>query len=486
MSKPQHPQADPAPRDSLVKSTFISQFAEFNPPSEEAFARAWQEATFVFDTNTLLNLYRYPKQASDDFLGILELLGERVWIPHQVGHEFHRHRRTVMNEQAVAFEGTRRALDQIRPWIEDALTKVTTRHYLIDPDPFLEKISTAIREFTAILKTSEENHRAFHAQDKILQTLARVFDGRVGDHDKDLLKNIEKEGQVRFDHRVPPGYMDADKAKKPESKKNPPTTVIRGERFQRQFADLLLWEQIIAHAEKTGSKSLIFVTDDVKEDWMWQVSNKTVGPRPELIEEIRRRAQVEFFHIYPSGQFTKHARQHIKAPVAMDTPETISDIASTTRDVSERMSQASRVRDFTSATQERMIRASEMESKAPALPDPMSICDWITRPAGGAAEGFVLVFVMRGGLLQAVREVTSRTLQRLRSYSTPSEYTLARITFIIVGEKPSRSEAYSELSNGDIPLEAAGIPLRYVIGNIPRGTYLHIRSLDRRAHRRGY
>ena len=32
------------------------------------FNKLWQECTFVFDTNILLNLYRYPKETSEDLI----------------------------------------------------------------------------------------------------------------------------------------------------------------------------------------------------------------------------------------------------------------------------------------------------------------------------------------------------------------------------------------------------------------------------------
>lgn len=43
-------------------------------PSEADFSKLWENATFVFDTNFLLDLYRVSRLTVEDFLKILEHL----------------------------------------------------------------------------------------------------------------------------------------------------------------------------------------------------------------------------------------------------------------------------------------------------------------------------------------------------------------------------------------------------------------------------
>lgn len=43
-------------------------------PSEQEFANLWESATFVFDTNFLLDLYRVSHSTAEDFLRVLESL----------------------------------------------------------------------------------------------------------------------------------------------------------------------------------------------------------------------------------------------------------------------------------------------------------------------------------------------------------------------------------------------------------------------------
>ena len=74
-------------------------FREYYRPSDEEFSRLWQEATFVFDTNVLLHLYRYTPSTRNDLLKVIEALQQRIWIPHQVGLEFSRNRVSVITKQ---------------------------------------------------------------------------------------------------------------------------------------------------------------------------------------------------------------------------------------------------------------------------------------------------------------------------------------------------------------------------------------------------
>ena len=65
-------------------------FPWFLQPSGEGFNRLWEEGTFVFDTNVLLDLYRRSSSFKEDFFDVLEDLKRRVWLPHRVAEEFMR------------------------------------------------------------------------------------------------------------------------------------------------------------------------------------------------------------------------------------------------------------------------------------------------------------------------------------------------------------------------------------------------------------
>ena len=55
-----------------MKKTFL----EYNPLSKEIIKELWDNAIFVFDTNVLLNLYRYSDETSMKFLETISKLKE--------------------------------------------------------------------------------------------------------------------------------------------------------------------------------------------------------------------------------------------------------------------------------------------------------------------------------------------------------------------------------------------------------------------------
>lgn len=53
----------------------------------------------------------------------------------------------------------------------------------------------------------------------------------------------------------------------------------------------------------------MLVLDDRKDDWWWQEGSETLGPRPELVEEMQAKAGVAFY-AYTSERFLAFARAH--------------------------------------------------------------------------------------------------------------------------------------------------------------------------------
>ncbi len=74
-------------------------FERYYSSSIGAIDSALRTGLVTLDTNVLLNLYRLHSKARDELFCILEQLGDRLWIPHQVALEFHQNQLTVIAEQ---------------------------------------------------------------------------------------------------------------------------------------------------------------------------------------------------------------------------------------------------------------------------------------------------------------------------------------------------------------------------------------------------
>ena len=77
-------------------------FSHFINTRKENIERVWNggASIFIFDANVLLNLYRLLEKARQiNFIESLELINDRIWIPHQVGLEYFKNRPKVITDQ---------------------------------------------------------------------------------------------------------------------------------------------------------------------------------------------------------------------------------------------------------------------------------------------------------------------------------------------------------------------------------------------------
>src|SRR6185437_14851219 len=104
--------------------------------------------------------------------------------------------------------------------------------------------------------------------DEIRDQITALFEGRVGSrYDEKRLAEIYTLGAKRYEQKIPPGYEDTKKG------------------GTRQYGDLVVWNEILDYG-KERKRPVVFVTSDSKEDWWWKQGQFTIGPRPELIQEV--------------------------------------------------------------------------------------------------------------------------------------------------------------------------------------------------------
>ena len=290
-----------------------NKFHQFYQYSVEDYQRLWDEATFVFDANVLLNLYRYSTTTSNDFLEILKTISPRIWLPNQFAHEYHSKRLEVIQDIVNSYDTLRNEIEGVcKKQIRELISS-----YSYHPSIDIKSICTEIEKFNRHLRSKitrlKNKHPDLFHNDQILAELTRLFENKVGDcYPEEKIKKLMEEGAKRYAHLKPPGYEDVKKDKEDPTGK-------------RKYGDLIAWYQIMEYAQK-NKKSIILVTDDKKEDWWWIVRGKTVGPRCELIEEMKRNANVRF-HMYNSLKFIEFAKKNMKQKIKRDTINEIKNVS---------------------------------------------------------------------------------------------------------------------------------------------------------------
>jgi hypothetical protein len=273
-------------------------FSEFNKLGKELLVKLWDDATFVFDSNVILNLYRYSDVTSGKFLETILELKDRVWVPYQVGLEFNKRRLTVISEQKKHYQDFEKKINDIVGEIEDK-----NRNPFLS-SPLFEKLVSIKLD----IKKEVDEKIAFYDKalnsDQFLEEINLAFEGRVGKpFSEEELKKVRVEGTVRYDANIPPGYCDK---KKPESEK---------------YGDLILWKQIISYAEKS-KKDIIFISDDRKDDWWLEHNGFTISPRPELLKEFMDETKRRC-HFYKPFQFLNFANEYLGKAIKQEVIEEV-------------------------------------------------------------------------------------------------------------------------------------------------------------------
>ncbi|MGN6178800.1 MAG: PIN-like domain-containing protein [Mucilaginibacter sp.] len=280
------------------------EFFGFYSPTTNEINKSWEDGIFVFDANTLLNLYRYSNSTRKDFLLVLEKLKDKLFMPHQVGLEYQTNRINVIEILSNSYDSLEKDIKEIfENQFKNQVNKFK-RHPSISIDAILKLQEDFLKKIKSELEKQRKAHPDFTTEDGVLNQLTEIYKGKVGKaFSKEELQKIYSEGKARYEQQIPPGYKDLETKRK------------RGE--QHVYGDLIIWKEVINFARKE-KKLIIFVTDDRKEDW-WTIENgKTIRAREELIKEFYDLTGLRIL-IYSADNFLQFAKQRNLVSQIKDT-----------------------------------------------------------------------------------------------------------------------------------------------------------------------
>lgn len=405
-------------------------FPQYDQSIPAREAEGWKQGLFVFDTNVLLNLYRYRATTRDELIQLLGNLGHRIWIPHHVALEFQRNRLKVIAEQSRRFSEVRKKVESAKLSLFGELDKLQLRkrHSLIDPQPLIDGFESLATQFLQRLESLRQTQQGLTGPDPLKDKIEALFEGRVGSppESQEVVDKLYSEAAWRFKAAIPPGYQDAGKDKT-ESDEHFHGGIL----YKRKYGDFLVWRQITSHARKVDAKTLIFVTDDSKEDWWLEIEAdgpKTIGPRPELIEDARLQGGVMTFLMYSPERFLKYAGDFLKASVSEETLREVRDVSTAKVEGSDARRE---LMDFVSvahgAVYEWLTSAYDtVEVSSGKFPDFVAVRD-------GRRHGYeVSVAANRRNLLNRILEAAAVTLRGING--------LAQATIVLVFKDPPSDE----------------------------------------------
>ncbi|WP_405964161.1 PIN-like domain-containing protein [Streptomyces sp. NBC_00723] len=322
--------------DPVLLRRFHAWLQPVPSPQDTARLAFFQDALIVLDTNVLLSLYEYTAESREEVLTALGQVSERLWMPYQVGLEFVRGRRSVLESRKrvltdasksvnAKLTAARKAIIEAKDTVRAQLQKyarvpaeIDALDQLVSEAAVDEHLSAYRDVFKAHLGMLRNGHDLtpvnVDTADPILPRVADLYGDRIGHQPDDQLlqQRLDEAVAFRFPNQIPPGFADFDKG----------TPLMAA-------GDFLIWEEVIERAAllPEGSRRVLFVSNDVKEDW-YDISNGKQRPWPALLDEIHRRAGAEL-RLETPPDFYAGVGAYLDADLADDTYEEIRRVSAT-------------------------------------------------------------------------------------------------------------------------------------------------------------
>lgn len=294
-----------------------TKFKAFKRPTEEEIIEILKEGLVIFDTNSLLNLYRYKEETRNKFFDLFEKIQARIWIPYHVGIEYHSNKKNVFNYRNDE-------LKEIRTRFDGALNKLKNStikrgHREVDLEEFINQVESNLTEK---LSEVEETFKVRNLNEEAMdvdQKIHNFFDNKVGEpFSETQLEQIYTEGKKRYENEIPPGYKDLE-SKEGEVK-------LYGNLAVKQaYGDLIIWKELLQKMSQEQTTSTLFITDDTKPDWYLESNQAELMARPELGQEFFSVTGKDQFAIINSEYLIKVAQKAYNLGISQADMENIKE-----------------------------------------------------------------------------------------------------------------------------------------------------------------
>lgn len=266
----------------------------------------WQNGVFVFDTSSIGALYGLIPSSQHVMMDIINKFANRTWIPAQVIYEYLKNReKMIINPCEEYYQYPKEITNSnlistfdtyLKEFENEDFHPKMSDKALDTLKELRNRLDNILRDVKKIIKDEHSKQREritkVKEEDKILNAINNLPQG-VPFVISDVLEII-KEGELRYRNSIPPGYMDC------KTKKG---TQIYG--------DLIIWKEVLNFA-KNKKKDIIFVCDDVKEDWyISDEKKKQFTPRHELLKEFIDVTGQDCW-IYPLRNFIENLEKYNK------------------------------------------------------------------------------------------------------------------------------------------------------------------------------
>ncbi|WP_434952725.1 PIN-like domain-containing protein [Shewanella sp. HL-SH4] len=218
-----------------------------------------KKTLIFFDTNILAYLYKLHANARNEFYTWSDSVinDNRIFLPGWAASEYSN--RVTTNKLDDYTNNNNNASPDKAKKMYEALYEIAS--LFVDDDILASSQFTGDREqfldgFRNTIKSLDTYTRAFKTQFKVGDVhneIIKHFSTVVLNSDlTELCSKANKEGDTRFEHRLPPGFKDGGKG-------------------ENRFGDLIIWYEVLGKSKefKANFDHVLFLSNDEKSDWVY-------------------------------------------------------------------------------------------------------------------------------------------------------------------------------------------------------------------------
>lgn len=229
--------------------------------------KAWEDALIVFDTSALGMLYRAGPNTRVTALENMEAVADQLWMPYQVGVEYHRRRLTFRESASSELYKRLGKMDRALAQIQNEVSGAQEGYSDLGIEDDLKTFSESFQRMSDAMRERVKNDDRPAIDDQIYEALTKTYSstmiGLKPSHK--VRKKWIRRAEHRIEAKLPPGWRDDEKP------------------GDHKYGDYFVWFQILEQAKKKP-RNVIFVTEDMKDDWWGEEGLHTL-----LLEEFRRK-----------------------------------------------------------------------------------------------------------------------------------------------------------------------------------------------------
>lgn len=135
-----------------------NKFFEYYNPQNQGINEAWIKCMFTFDSNALLNLYRYSSKTQNTFFKILENISFRTKMTHEAAYRFHRNRQGIIQSQDIVYKTIRDFLKKKEHEIHQELNGYNKYSHM-EIDIIRKHLDQSLETISNELEKLQNNHQ---------------------------------------------------------------------------------------------------------------------------------------------------------------------------------------------------------------------------------------------------------------------------------------------------------------------------------------